>query len=132
MGPYLGSSLAKELQKNVTPIDEIPQFCVIILFEMAMVQKIGGDQKTFAEVAVALMFVALNEGTDSDRIDVVFDVYRLNSIKNAERERRGSESGHEFRNIKPDHKIRQWRKFLLSLTNKTQLIKFISEEWQKE
>ena len=32
----------------------------------------------------------LNEGTDSQRIDVVFDVYRDNSIKNPETRKRGS------------------------------------------
>ncbi|KXJ15853.1 hypothetical protein AC249_AIPGENE21951 [Exaiptasia diaphana] len=126
------ASLAKELKKNVTPTDELPQPCARILDGMAMVQKIRGDQKTFSEVADTLMSVALNEGIESERFDVVFDFYRENPIKGAEREKRGSESGHEFRNIKSDHKIRQWRKFLLSPTNKSQLIKFISEEWQRE
>ena len=97
-----------------------------------MVQKIRGDQKTFAEVADSLMYMVLNEGTDSHRIDVVFDVYRDNSIKNPEREKRGSENGHEFRNIKADHKIHQWRKFLSNSKNKSLLIKFIAEEWQNE
>ena len=99
---------------------------------MAMVQKIAGDQKTFAEVADTLMSIVLNEGTNSERIDEVFDVYKEYSIKNAERVRRGCESGHKFRNIMPNHKIRQWHKFLLSPTNKMQLIRFFSQEWQKE
>ena len=60
-----------------------------------MVQKIREDQKTFAEVADDMLSVVLHEGTDSQRIDVVFNVYRDSSIKNAEREKRGSESGHE-------------------------------------
>ena len=55
-----------------------------------MTQKIRGDQNTFAEVAESLMYMVLNEGTDSQRIDVVFDVYRDNSIKNPETEKRGS------------------------------------------
>ena len=72
---------------------------------MAMTQKIRGDQNTFAEVADNLMYMALNEGTDSQRIDVVLDVYRDNSIKNPETEKRGAENGHEFRNMKTDHKM---------------------------
>ena len=52
---------------------------------MAIVQEIRGDQKTFAEIADSLMYMVLNEGTDSQRIDVVFDVYRDNSIKNPKR-----------------------------------------------
>ena len=124
--------LAKELQKNITAADVIPQPCTRIIDGMAMVQKRRGDQKTFAEVADSLMSMILLKGTDSQRIDVVFDVYRDDSIKNAEREKRGSERGHEFRNIKADHKIHQWRKFLSNSKNKSLLIKFISEEWQNE
>lgn len=126
------ASLAKELQKDITAADVIPQPCARIIDGMAMVQKMRGDQKTFAEVADCLMSITLNEGTDSQRIDVVFDVYKEESIKNAEREKRGSESGHVFKNIKADHKIHQWRKFLSNSKNKSQLIKFISDEWQKE
>ena len=120
------ASLAKQLQKNMTAADMIPQPCAQIIDGMAMVQKIRGD-KTFAEVADNLMYIVLNEGTDSQRIDVVFDVYRDNSIKNPEREKRGSENGHEFRNIKADHKIHQWRKFLSNSKNKSLLIKFIAD-----
>ncbi len=126
------ASLAKALQKNITAADVIPQLCTRTIEGMAMVQKIRGDQKTFAEVADSLMSMILHEGTDSQRIDVVFDVYRHDSIKNAEREKRGSESGHEFRNIKADHKIHHWRKFLSNSKNESLLIKFISEEWQNE
>ena len=106
--------LAKERRKNITSAEEIPQPCAWILDGMAMVQKIAVDQKTFA--------IVLNEGTNTERIDVVFNVYNENTIKNAERVKRGCKSRHEFRNIMPDHKIRQWRKFLLSPTNKMQLI----------
>ena len=116
----------------MTAADVIPQPCARIIDGMAMVQKIRGDQNTFAEVADSMMSMVLHEGTDSQRIDVVFDVYRDSSIKNAEREKRGSESGHEFRNSKADHKIHQWRKFLSNSKNKSLLIKFISEEWQNE
>ena len=101
------ASLAKELQKNITRAEEIPLPCARILDGMAMVQKIAGDQKTFAEVADTLMSIVLNEGTNSEHIDVAFDVYNECSIKNAERVPRGCESGHEFRNIMPDNKIRQ-------------------------
>jgi hypothetical protein len=126
------ASLAKELQKNITAADTIPQPCARIIDGMAMVQKIRGDLKTFAEVADCLMSITLNEGTDSQRIDVVFDVYKEESIKNAKREKRGSEGGHEFKNIKSDYKIHQWRKFLSNSNNKSQLIKFICGQWQKE
>ena len=50
------------------------------------------------KLADNMLSMVLHEGTDSQRIDVVFDVYRDSSIKNAEREKRGSESGHEYGN----------------------------------
>ena len=46
-----------------------------------MVHKIRGDQKPFTEV----MSMALHEGTDTQRIDVVLDVFRDHSIKTSER-----------------------------------------------
>ena len=52
-----------------------------------------------------MMYMILNEGIDSQHIDVFFDVYRDNLIKNPKREKRGSKNCHEIRNIKADHKI---------------------------
>ena len=131
-GVIAEGTLAKELQKKMTAVDMIPQLCAPIIDGMAMVQKTRGDQKTLAEVDDSLMYFVLNKGTDSKRIDVVFDVYKDNSIKNPEREKSGSENGHEFPNIKGDHKIHQWGKFLSNSKNKSLLIKFIAEEWQNE
>ena len=73
----------------------IPQPSARIIDGMTMVQKTREDQKTFAEVADDMLSMVLHEGTDSQRIDMVFDVYRDSSIKNAGTEKRGSESGHE-------------------------------------
>ena len=56
-------------------------------------------KKTFAEIAESLLSMALNEGTSSDRTDVIFDDYRDDSRKSAERENRGEGSGSEFRNL---------------------------------
>ena len=78
------------------------------------------------------MSMILREGATSKRIDVVFDVYRETSIKNTEREKRGGYTGIEYRNIQPDHRIQQWRKFLSNPQNKKQLVRVVTEEWQKE
>lgn len=48
---------------------------------MAIVQRLRGDQKTFAVVAETLLCRVLNEGGPSDKIYVVFDDYRDESIK---------------------------------------------------
>ena len=112
----------------MTAADVIPQPCARIIDGMAMVQMIRGDQKTFAKVAdIMMMSMVLHDGGDSQRIGVVFDVYSYSSIKNAEREKRGS-----GRNIKADHKIHQWRKILSNSKNKSLSIRFISKEWQNK
>lgn len=79
------------------------------------------------------MSMILREGATSKRIDVVFDVYRSRNVdkEHREREERGY-TGIEYRNIQPDHRIQQWRKFLSNPQNKKQLVRVVAEEWQKE
>ena len=99
---------------------------------MALVQRLKGDHKTFAEVAESLLCLVLHEGSNSKRIDVVVDVYKENSIKNAEREKRGAEFGNEFRNIQSEHKVQQWTKFLLNPKNKKAFTEFVVKEWRRD
>ena len=40
--------------------------------------------------------------------------------------------GNEYRSIRSDHRIQQWRRFLSNPENKQQLIHFIVNEWWKE
>ena len=126
------SSLAKDLQKDVPAAELILPSSACIIDGMALAQRLKGDGNTFAEIADTLMAMVLREGASSKQIDVVFDVYRQTSIKNTERERRGCQAGNEYRNLQPDHRVRQWRKFLSNPQNKKQLIGFINEEWKKE
>ena len=48
-------------------------------------QKVKGEQTTFGDVATAVLQMVLREGKHKKRIDVVFDTYKENSIKNSER-----------------------------------------------
>ena len=99
---------------------------------MALMQRLEEEQKTFAKVAEALLCFVLHEGSHSRRIDVIFDVYKENSIKNAEREKRGAEFGNEFRNIQSEHKVQQWRKFLLNPKNKKAFKEFVVKERRRD
>ena len=126
------SSLAKELQKDAPAVENLPPQSACIIDGMAMVQRLKGDQKTFREVADMLLAMVLREGASSARIDAVFDVYRKISIKNAEREKREAAKGNEYRSIRPDHRVQQWRRFLANPENKQQLVHFIVNEWRKE
>ncbi|KAK3748348.1 hypothetical protein QZH41_000090 [Actinostola sp. cb2023] len=86
------ATLAKELQRNVPAVDIIPLPSATIIDGMALVQRLKGDHKTFSEVGDALLNMALNESYQSTRIDIVFDVYRSDSIKNSERQNRVTEA----------------------------------------
>ena len=99
---------------------------------MALVQRLKGGQKTSAKIAESLLSMALNEGTSSDRTDVVFDDCQDDSIKSAKRENRGRGLRSQFRNLQAGHQVKQWRKFLSSSRNKQALIVFVTKEWQKE
>ena len=99
---------------------------------MNLVQKVHGDNKTFAEVSEAIFMSALHTGTESSRIDVVFDVYLDESVKNAGRVNHGSDSGILFSNIIAGHKVKQWRHLLSSSKSKSNLIKFLTQDWQKQ
>ena len=56
----------------------------------------------------------------------------MNQPKMSKEKRGALEVDTSSKNIRSDHKIRQWSEFLASYKNKSQLIKFISEEWRKE
>lgn len=125
------AALARHLEKSVSPAEVIPEPSTTIIDGMSLVQKLKGNDKTFAELAESALNTVLREGAMSHRIDVVFDVYKETSIKDAERVKRGADmTGIQFRNITPGHNIQQWRNILCSSANKACLIKFLVEEWK--
>ena len=98
---------------------------------MNLVQSVKGDQATFGDVATTVLSMALKEGSQSNRIDVVFDKYQENYIKNNERSVQGGETGHQLQNITGAQIVRQWRTFLSRIANKTSLITLTVSEWRK-
>ena len=50
--------------------DVIPQPSAYMIDAMALVQRLKGDHKTFAEVTESLLSLVLHEGSNSNRIDV--------------------------------------------------------------
>ena len=126
------ASLVRELEKNVSPAETIihPSSCIID--GMSMIQRLNANNKTFLQISESILSSVLCEGSQNDRIDVVFDVYRDMSIKNAERLNRVTGTDVQYKNIKGGHVIQQWRKFLCSSYNKSSLIKFLTGEWKQE
>jgi len=125
------ATLARELEKSVSPAEVIAEPSATVIDGMSLVQKMKGNDKTFSQLAEAILSTALHDGAQSKRIDVVFDVYRETSIKDAERCNRGASTAIQFRSIAPGHNIQQWRKLLCSSSNKASLIKFLVEEWKE-
>ena len=114
-----------ELQKNEHLVQRIPENAATIIDAMGLTQKINvaSSQTTFGSVANTFFTVALNEGgPQSTRIDIVFDTYREISIKNVERGIREEVQGVQLANITATQIIRQWRRFLSQMKNKTSLI----------
>ena len=126
------SALARKLESNIPPAESIPRPCATIIDCMSLVQKLKGDQKTFSEVADTLLCMALHECPESQRVDLVFDVYRSISIKNIERQNRATAAGTQSHNISPGHKVQQWKKFLAEGSNKRALAVFLSTEWKQD
>jgi len=63
-------------------------------------------------VAELALTQVVHEGVQSERIDVVFDVYCQTSIKAAERLNRAADNTVQYKNLAGGHRIQQWRKFL--------------------
>ena len=67
------AALVRELERNVSPSEDIPDPSTCIIGGMSLVQKMNGN-KTLAQVAESVMSVVLHDGSQSHMIDVVFDV----------------------------------------------------------
>ena len=77
--------MANALQKNVALVENVPENSVTIIDGMSLVHKMTGHQTSFGDIAMTLLQIALQYGSFSDRIDVVFDQYKDCSIKNGEK-----------------------------------------------
>jgi len=125
------AALARKLEANVSSAEEITQPSASIIDGMSLIQKTNGDHMTFDELADQVLANVMRAAGSSQRVDVVFDVYKQLSIKDPERTTRGSDTGIRFTNIISGHKIQQWRWLLCCGASKTKLIQFIVEQWQE-
>ena len=71
-------------------------------------------------------------GSNSNRSDVVFDVYCDVSLKNAGQSKRSSkQEGVRYKNMLPSFQVKSWSKFLSVSSSKKEVVKFIISEWKK-
>jgi hypothetical protein len=126
------ANLSSHLEKQVAFVDLPNGPKATVIDAMGIVQKIHGENLTFGELSQHILSLVLNDGRDSQRIDVVFDVYTQHSIKSAERASRGSKDSILFREIKAGHRIKNWKRLLANSESKNRLTKFLAESWKEE
>ena len=127
------ASLAQQLEKGVHVTENYPANATAIYDGMAVLQKFKPPAgATFGLVADKLF--NLLTSTSSKRIDVVHDVYRDVSIKNTERSKRASmgNDGITYKNILPGYQVKNWSKVLSVSSNKSELVRFLVEEWKRK
>ena len=123
------ASLLHLIEKDVNTEEFVEGETVTVLDGMALVQKLRTSGKTFGELSQDLAEIVLALGKNSSRIDLVFDVYRDESIKNAQRTRR-STGRLLYQNLKPSQPVKQCSNFLSSSHNKREFIKSIVSAWK--
>lgn len=123
--------LLHKLERGVEPITSSLNEDVIIIDGMAVVQKAKTSGLRFGELAKQLFTTTVAIGSDSSRIDAVFNKYKKNYIKNAERSRRGVGSS-VFKSIISSQSIQQSRSFLSWWIKKSELITFIVAQWRSD
>ena len=99
------STLLQILEKGIDSENQIDDETATVLDGIALVRKMKTSGKTFSKISDIPLQVVLNHGGNSRRIDLVFDVYRDHSIKNAERSGTGSETL-LFQNLNPTQPIK--------------------------
>ena len=62
-----------ELEKNVSPADAIRTPSTCIFDVIGLVQRMNGNNKTFAQLAAYVLSMVRYVGVQSGKVDVVFD-----------------------------------------------------------
>ena len=126
------AKLAQQLENKVVTEESYPHDATSIHDGMAVLQKFKPPPgATFSVVAECLF--AMLTSNPSKRIDIVFDVYKDISIKNAERlERASGSKGITYQNILPGYQVKNWSKILSVSSNKTELVRFLVGQWKQK
>ena len=100
------STIARHIERRVAPAESIPLPSACIINGMSLVNKIRGNNRTFGDIAESIFLIDLPSG-NAIAEDIVFDVYKDNSMKTTELVDRGVASCFTSGSIVVGHKI-QW------------------------
>lgn len=124
------SSLIHKFEEDLDPVTDIIGDYAFIADGIACIRQLKVMKTTYAEFAVNLWNFILSQSMSANRIDIVFDVYVENSIKDIERQRRTS-GELILQKIIPTAEIKQWNSLLSHNENKNKLVIFIVDWWRK-
>ena len=125
------SQLAQLLQKNISIFERYPANAYNIYDGMAPLQRLKIPRGATFRMVEEQVF-SIVTGSNSNRTDVLFDVYCDVSLKNAERSKRSSkQESLKYKNISPSFRVKSWSKFLSVSSNKTVAVNFIVSELKK-
>ena len=62
-----------------SPANVIPKPSACVIDAMALLHKISVEKKAFGYLTEIIFASTLKDGTSSDRIDIIFDVYKVNN-----------------------------------------------------
>ena len=124
------SSLMHKFEEDLDPVTSIVGNFAFIADGMACIRQLKVLKSTYAEFAVNLLNFIFSQSMSANRIDIVFDVYIKNSIKDIERQRRTS-GELVLQKIIPTAEIKQWNSLLSHNENKNKLVIFIVDWWMK-
>ena len=122
------SKLIQHLEKG-TRVEEVPQIFCVVIDGMALVRQAQHVGLTFNELDDTILQCAFPLIINASRIDIIFDVYRPISIKNAERGNR-SVGKICFKAIVSASKIKQWGALLSDGDSKMELIRSLVNRWR--
>lgn len=125
------SKLADRLQSTVSVTEKLLQPSACVIDGMALIHKVKGENLTYGELSEAVLKKVIIFGEESERIDLVFDIYSTESIKNAERIRRGASEGITVHEIRDGHKVKNWKALLLNNDSKNKLNKYLVDSWRE-
>ena len=128
------------LEEQVQALPRLPvddrMSTAYVIDGMAVVQMMkNAGSATFGELANKyFQLITAHLGNNGcNRVDVVFDRYdKEDSIKEAERARRGSSSSFEVRISGPSTPVpKKWQNFISNPVNKTNLKAFLGSTWKE-
>jgi hypothetical protein len=123
------AKLMHRLEDETAVVDhpKLEELGAYIVDGNALLQSLIALPQTFGELSEKVFSVL----PKVKRLDFVTDTYKDNSIKAAERSRRGTSESYLVKG--PSTKLpKEWKSFLSNNDNKTNLIKLLLSEWRKE